>query len=72
MPFQEDYLERVYAGVLGKLIGVYLGGPFEGHCHGNFGQRLRSGDEAEEGDYATYWTHVSNRQRLKARASISR
>ncbi len=27
---QGDYLERVYAGVLGKLIGVYLGRPFEG------------------------------------------
>jgi ADP-ribosylglycohydrolase len=25
-----NYLERVYAGVLGKLIGVYLGRPFEG------------------------------------------
>jgi ADP-ribosylglycohydrolase len=25
-----DYLERVYAGVLGKLIGVYLGRPIEG------------------------------------------
>lgn len=25
-----DYVERVYAGVLGKLIGVYLGRPFEG------------------------------------------
>ena len=25
-----DYLHRVYAGVLGKLIGVYLGRPFEG------------------------------------------
>ena len=25
-----DYLERVYAGVLGKLIGVYVGRPFEG------------------------------------------
>jgi len=25
-----DYAERVYAGVLGKLIGVYLGRPFEG------------------------------------------
>ena len=29
MPIQEDYAERVYAGVLGKLIGVYLGRPFE-------------------------------------------
>ncbi len=25
-----DYLERVYAGVLGKVVGVYLGRPFEG------------------------------------------
>ncbi|MEM7537462.1 MAG: ADP-ribosylglycohydrolase family protein [Chloroflexota bacterium] len=25
-----DYRERVYAGVLGKIIGVYLGRPFEG------------------------------------------
>jgi ADP-ribosylglycohydrolase len=25
-----DYPERVYAGVLGKIIGVYLGRPFEG------------------------------------------
>lgn len=28
-----DYLERVYAGVLGKLIGVYLGRPFEQWSH---------------------------------------
>jgi len=28
-----DYLERIYAGVLGKLIGVYLGRPFEGWTH---------------------------------------
>jgi ADP-ribosylglycohydrolase len=25
----QDYAERVYAGVLGKIIGVYLGRPFE-------------------------------------------
>src|SRR5215813_1445213 len=25
-----DYEERVYAGILGKLIGVYLGRPIEG------------------------------------------
>lgn len=30
MSFPEDYTERVYAGVLGKIIGVYLGRPFEG------------------------------------------
>ncbi len=28
--FSSDYEERVYAGVLGKIIGVYLGRPFEG------------------------------------------
>lgn len=26
----DDYLERVYAGVLGKIVGVYLGRPIEG------------------------------------------
>jgi ADP-ribosylglycohydrolase len=30
MTLPPDFLERVYAGVLGKLIGVYLGRPFEG------------------------------------------
>ena len=30
MQIPNDYLDRVYAGVLGKLIGVYLGRPFEG------------------------------------------
>src|SRR5215213_10171507 len=30
MQFPHNYLERVYAGVLGKIIGVYLGRPFEG------------------------------------------
>ncbi len=30
MPLPLDYTERVYAGVLGKIIGVYLGRPFEG------------------------------------------
>lgn len=29
----QDYIERVYAGVLGKMIGVYLGRPFEGWTH---------------------------------------
>ncbi len=30
MVLPHDYAERVYAGVLGKIIGVYLGRPFEG------------------------------------------
>lgn len=33
MTLPPDYLERVYAGVLGKIIGVYLGRPFEGWTH---------------------------------------
>ena len=28
-----EYAERVYAGVLGKIIGVYAGRPFEGWTH---------------------------------------
>jgi len=31
--FPPDYAERVYAGVLGKISGVYLGRPFEGWTH---------------------------------------
>ncbi len=30
MTLQSDYVERVYAGVLGKIIAVYLGRPIEG------------------------------------------
>lgn len=33
LPLPEDYLYKVYAGVLGKAIGVYLGRPFEGWTH---------------------------------------
>jgi len=33
MSIPVDYVERVYAGVLGKIIGVYLGRPFEGWSH---------------------------------------
>ena len=33
MSIPHDYAERVYAGVLGKLIGVYLGRPIEAWSH---------------------------------------
>ncbi len=36
----EDYYERVYAGVLGKVIGVYLGRPFEGWPYEMIQKRL--------------------------------
>ena len=34
------YREKVYAGVLGKVIGVYLGRPFEGWHYNQIQQRL--------------------------------
>ena len=33
MALPHDYAERVYAGVLGKIVGVYLGRPVEGWSH---------------------------------------
>ncbi len=40
MAIPPDYVERVYAGVLGKLIGVYLGRPFEGWSYEQIMERL--------------------------------
>ncbi|MCY3573524.1 MAG: ADP-ribosylglycohydrolase family protein [Chloroflexi bacterium] len=40
MSLPNDYLERVYAGVLGKLIGVYLGRPFEGWSYEAISEHL--------------------------------
>ena len=40
MPLPADYAERVYAGVLGKLIGVYLGRPFEQWTNAEIEERL--------------------------------
>src|SRR5579871_2725219 len=48
MSLPVDYAERVYAGVLGKIIGVYLGRPFEGWTY----ERI----VAELGD-VTYYVH---------------
>jgi len=38
LPF--DYAERVYAGVLGKIIGVYVGRPFEQQSHESIVERF--------------------------------
>ena len=35
-----DYSERVYAGVVGKIIGVYLGRPFEGWTNERIEEQL--------------------------------
>ena len=40
MTIPQDYVERAYAGVLGKIIGVYLGRPFEGWSRENIESRL--------------------------------
>ncbi|TDJ38682.1 MAG: ADP-ribosylglycohydrolase family protein [Gammaproteobacteria bacterium] len=40
MELTNDYAERVYAGVLGKVIGVYLGRPFEGWTYQMIQERL--------------------------------
>jgi ADP-ribosylglycohydrolase len=50
MPSPSDYLERVYAGVLGKIIGVYLGRPFEGWTY----QRITS-------ELGEIWDYVHER-----------
>jgi ADP-ribosylglycohydrolase len=39
-PLPSDYAERVYAGVLGKVIGVYLGRPFEGWTYDRIQEKL--------------------------------
>nr|MBA3874987.1 ADP-ribosylglycohydrolase family protein [Anaerolineae bacterium] len=40
MSIPVDYAERTYAGVLGKLVGVYLGRPFEGWWYDDIMQKL--------------------------------
>ncbi len=40
MVLPQGYDERVYAGVLGKIIGVYLGRPFEGWTYEAISERL--------------------------------
>ncbi|MCA9892174.1 MAG: ADP-ribosylglycohydrolase family protein, partial [Anaerolineae bacterium] len=40
MSLPSDYLQRVYAGVLGKIIGVYLGRPFEGWSYDQIMENL--------------------------------
>lgn len=40
MNFKEDYTERVYAGVLGKVVGVYLGRPFENWTYERITERF--------------------------------
>lgn len=40
MSLRADYLERTYAGVLGKIIGVFIGRPFEGRTYERIAREL--------------------------------
>ena len=40
VPLPKDYADRVYAGVVGKVIGVYLGRPFEGWTYDRIQEHL--------------------------------
>jgi ADP-ribosylglycohydrolase len=40
MTIPADYAERTYAGVLGKIVGVYLGRPFEGWWYDEIMEKL--------------------------------
>lgn len=40
MGLPSDYPQRVYAGVLGKMIGVFMGRPIEGWTHAQIQQRF--------------------------------
>jgi ADP-ribosylglycohydrolase len=61
MALSPDYAERVYAGVLGKIIGVYLGRPFEGWTY----ERIMS----ELGEI-TYYVHGRQDAPIKNRILV--
>ncbi len=44
MTLPKDYDERVYAGVLGKIIGVYMGRPVEGWTYDDIARRIGEAD----------------------------
>jgi ADP-ribosylglycohydrolase len=59
MPLPSDYVERVYAGVLGKIIGVYLGRPFEGWSY-----------EAIMAGLGEVWYYVNQRRDAALRNNV--
>ena len=61
MRLPSDYTARVYAGVLGKIIGVYLGRPFENWSH----ERIM----AELGEI-TYYVHERKDAAVKNRMLV--
>src|SRR5947209_8898162 len=77
-----DYLERAYAAVLGKLIGVYLGRPFEnwsyeritrelGPIRGYVHERLGAPLVVTDDDVAGTFTFVRALEDHRARRDLS-
>jgi ADP-ribosylglycohydrolase len=60
MALPQDYVERVYAGVLGKLVGVYLGRPFEGWWYDTISERL-----------GEVWYYVNDREDAGLRRNVA-
>jgi ADP-ribosylglycohydrolase len=58
MGFPADYAERVYAGVLGKVIGVYVGRPFEGWTKAQILERIGEVDYYMNDEVAAYNARV--------------
>jgi len=50
VPLDQSYAERVYAGVVGKLIGVYLGRPVEGWAYDDISSRFGLVDRYVSGE----------------------
>ena len=46
----ERYKEKIYAGVLGKIIGVYLGRPIEGWSYEKICRTFRCSVQRKKGD----------------------
>jgi ADP-ribosylglycohydrolase len=60
---KEDYAERVYAGVLGKIIGVYLGRPIEGWSYESITEKF--------GEVSKYINQETNAKLVVADDDIS-
>ena len=48
MELNKEYEEKVYSGVIGKIIGVYLGRPFEGWWYDRIIEELEDIKERSE------------------------
>ena len=56
----EKYYEKIYAGVLGKIIGVYLGRPVEGWSYEDISNQLGDISNVPRGINNFTWPTVLN------------